>query len=297
MEPEEGQGRSRSISPARSRLPVRHFSDLALARQAGLGSVVLQVDPEDPNLFRSTEFLDALVEVAKDRALPVIMVGSVLGHAFYTLEREGVEVIAADEPIRSRTRRRQVFNKLVRDDIPAQIIEHGEKMALATIAKGEARPALAAKLLEEMFELLAARSPDEVTLELADVLEVVRSMASATGVDWIEVVDTADTKRKKRGSFERGVVLVETSWPKRGEQPDVLAPENIKLSQLSRPVSRGVLHEVPFSSLLAEGGDRTVTLTNGSMLTLSMSGSGVKIEEGPSKATSPLQLPLRFEQP
>jgi predicted house-cleaning noncanonical NTP pyrophosphatase (MazG superfamily) len=102
------------------------------------------------------------------------------------LERRGVAVIT-DTTKRTRVRQRQVFRKLVRDEIPSKIVEHGEQANVAQIAKSESRTALVIKLFEEAQELLRASSPKDVTMELADLLEVVRSLAAATGADWDEV--------------------------------------------------------------------------------------------------------------
>jgi hypothetical protein len=76
------------------------------------------------------------------------MSGSILGHAYYTLERKGISVIT-DTSGRSRVRQRQIFGKLVRDEIPAKIAEHGERANLAQVAKPKSRTALVVKLFEE----------------------------------------------------------------------------------------------------------------------------------------------------
>ena len=218
---------------------------------------------------------------------------SILGLAFYMLDRKGLVVVAADEPVRSRTRQRRVSNKIVRDQIPDQISQHGERTSLATIAKsGDPRPALAVKLLEELFELLEAQTPSEVTAELADVLEVIRSLCAATGVNWEEVEAFAAAKRAKRGSFDRNVVLIETSWPTRATEAVASPPTSIKLADLGKIVSEASTHTIPFSALLAHGGDREVVLSDGRRLTVTMDSGGIKIVEGERVGTSSRQLDL-----
>jgi predicted house-cleaning noncanonical NTP pyrophosphatase (MazG superfamily) len=242
--------------------------------------------------------LDCIKKIATEKNFPIVIVGSILSHAFYMLDKAGLTVIAADEPSRSRTRQRRVFNKIVRDQIPEQISKHGERTALATISKSEARPALAVKLLEELFELLRAQTPAEVTAELADVLEVVRSLCAATGVNWEEVETFASAKRASRGSFERNVVLVETSWPTKGDGNNSKPPIHIKLSELSKIISDGHIHRIPFSVLLATGAERELTLSDGRRLTLTMDGDGIKLEEGESvgKLFRQLELDLRLHE-
>src|SRR5260370_41029856 len=136
------------------------------------------------------------------------MTGSILCHAYYTLERRGVSVIT-DMSRRTRVRQRQVFRKLVRDEIPARIAEHGERANLAQIAKHESRTALVIKLFEEAQELLGATSPKEGTAELADLLEVVRALAAAAGMEWNEEQNLAEANRHGRGRFERTGVFLE----------------------------------------------------------------------------------------
>ena len=280
MPPEKSSGPERSISPTMPRFAISGIEDLNEAAALEAGKYVLYINPENPELFRSTDFLALISKVAGAKQFPVAIAGSILSHAFYMLDREGIGVVAVDEPGRSRTRQRRVFNKMVRDQIPDQISEHGERTALATIAKSEARPALAVKLLEELFELLGAQTPGEVTAELADVLEVVRSLCAATGVSWAEVEVFAAAKRAKRGSFDRNVVLVETSWPTRGDEAGPRKPINIKLANLGKVTSDGSVHTVPFSILLAHGGDREVILSDGKRLVVTMDGSGIRILEG-----------------
>ena len=60
-------------------------------------------------------------------------------------------------------------------------------------------------MFEEIYELKEAVSPEDVMLELADILEIAISISNLTGVNWYEVLDAADKKRKTRGSFNEGV--------------------------------------------------------------------------------------------
>lgn len=287
MPPERHQGRERAISPTLHRFAITNMDDVVNAAKLPTAKYALYLSPQDPDLFRSDSFLNAVAQVAEDKNFPVVITGSILSHAFYMLEKRGLTVVSADEPNRSRTRQRKIFNKLVRDNIPEQINSHGERAALATISKSEARPALVVKLMEEAHELLDARTPSEVTAELADMLEVVRSLCSATGAEWSEVQSFAEAKRLARGSFDRNVVLVETSWPAGNAIESTLAPVSISLADLGVIRSEGPSHVVPYAALLANGAPRLVTLASGQVVTISMDGQGIKlVEGGPSPATS-----------
>ena len=222
------------------------------------------------------------------------MTGSILAHAFYTLERKGVSVVT-DATRRSRVRQRQVFGKLVRDEIPAKIAEHGERANLAQIAKFESRRALVAKLFEEAQELLRAGSPNEVTTELADLLEVIRALAAATGASWEEVQSVAEEKRHSRGSFARNVVLMETSWPSWQENDRQTIERIIPLKNLAR-ISGGKDHYLlNFISAIAQGALNVVDLGDGVRISVSVVDGGIRIQRlsGQNQA-DPQQLELRF---
>lgn len=277
MTPSEHASQARSVSPSMRRLVVRSMDDLEQARALEQSRHLLQLDPDDPELFRSSDFLDCVISVANEKDFPVSLTGSILGHAFYVLEKAGISVIAQNEPTRTRTRQRRVFRKLVRDEIPSKITEGGETVTLAEIAKGEARAALVGKLLEESYELLAADTPQDVTAELADLLEVVRALASATGVDWSDVAEAASQKRSARGGFERSIVLLETSWPGWIAGNQQQSSFTIPLSRLGQVSERNGTFTVPYPLLLANGPRPTVRLSNGTLLELSMSGNGIHV--------------------
>lgn len=99
------------------------------------------------------------------------------------------------------------FGKLVRDGIPGVIEAKGERPVYRTLAAAEFPDALRDKLREEIGELLAARNPEEVTGELADVLEVLMAIANDQGLRWEEIEIARQKKRADRGGFEQRVFL------------------------------------------------------------------------------------------
>jgi predicted house-cleaning noncanonical NTP pyrophosphatase (MazG superfamily) len=276
MDSEQTSGSpSKPIAPDKGRIPIRSMDDLHGAQIQRAGRFILSLEPEG-NLFRSSEFLDGVVSLALEKNFPVSITGSVLGHVYYTLERKGVSVIT-DASRRSRVRQRQVFRKLVRDEIPARIAEHGERANLAHIAKQESRTALVIKLFEEAQELLRAASPDEVTTELADLLEIVRAIAAATGSSWEEVQHVAEEKRQSRGSFGRNVVLMETSWPRWEEPGEHQHHRTIPLKELGRIAANAGEYLLNFTSVVARGANNVVDLGGSMRVSVSIVDGGVRI--------------------
>jgi predicted house-cleaning noncanonical NTP pyrophosphatase (MazG superfamily) len=98
--------------------------------------------------------------------------------------------------------------KLVRDRIPELIEADGRSAITQTLPADELPLALLAKLREETAELAAARGED-MAEELADVFEVVRSLSAVLGIDWLSVLAAAERKAEERGTFSRGLMLVD----------------------------------------------------------------------------------------
>jgi predicted house-cleaning noncanonical NTP pyrophosphatase (MazG superfamily) len=68
----------------------------------------------------------------------------------------------------------------------------------------ELQEELKRKLIEEAQEVKDAHTQDEVTIELADVLEVIDGICKAYGIDKNELMRAKEEKYKKRGGFETG---------------------------------------------------------------------------------------------
>jgi predicted house-cleaning noncanonical NTP pyrophosphatase (MazG superfamily) len=185
---------------------------------------------------------------------------------------------------------------MVRDEIPSLIEGHGEHVTLARISKSDSRAALVVKLFEESHELLMAQSPKEVTAELADLVEVLKSLSAATGVDWDEVQRAAEQKRATRGSFDRNVVLLETSWPNWAEKNNSKLPNEISLSELGGVIKTRNAYTVTFPAVLGNGGRNVVTLPSGARVTVSIGGAGITIEEIERAETSADQFTFDFDK-
>ena len=101
---------------------------------------------------------------------------------------------------------RVAYNKLVRDQIPDIIAAAGSRPSTRVLDHASYQGALRSKLLEEAQE--AEVAPDEqLASELADVLEVLRALATAHGMTWEDIELQARRKRAERGGFDRRIFL------------------------------------------------------------------------------------------
>ncbi len=104
----------------------------------------------------------------------------------------------------------RIFNKLVRDNIPDIIASNGEESVTRILAAEEYKVELYKKLLEEANEVISSKNSDETLEELADVLEILRSIAELNGKILDDVLETANQKKLKRGGFEKRIFLEKT---------------------------------------------------------------------------------------
>lgn len=106
-----------------------------------------------------------------------------------------------------------VYNKLVRDKIPAIIQSHGKDCRTRVLNHEEYKQELNIKLNEEMQEYIRATHGQEALEELADMLEVIHALAEAHGASWNQLEDIRIEKREARGGFEDRVYLIDVNEP------------------------------------------------------------------------------------
>lgn len=99
------------------------------------------------------------------------------------------------------------YNKLVRDRIPEIIEASGKRCVCSTLPDEEYLARLDEKLNEELVEYQESKSMEE----LADLLEVVRAVATARGSSIEEVEAIRRAKATKRGGFEKKILLTEVT--------------------------------------------------------------------------------------
>ena len=99
----------------------------------------------------------------------------------------------------------RLFNKLVRDRIPEIITASGKTCTTEILSEKNYLCMLDAKLDEELAEFHKEQNLEE----LADLLEVLRAVAIARGYTLNELERVRAEKAKKRGSFEKRILLKE----------------------------------------------------------------------------------------
>lgn len=104
-------------------------------------------------------------------------------------------------------RKRYYHQKLIRDKIPEAIKSTGDVGKTRILGEKEFEKELKKKLVEESKELLKAPK-EEVINELADVLELTKSIASHFKIPFFKVEKYQEEKRKKRGGFKKKLFLI-----------------------------------------------------------------------------------------
>jgi len=100
----------------------------------------------------------------------------------------------------------RVYNKLVRDNIPEIIESKGEKPIISILDDKRYKEELEKKLYEEYNEVIEASGLDRVE-ELADMIEVIKSLAKLENKTLEEVIGIANKKSEKRGAFDKKIFL------------------------------------------------------------------------------------------
>jgi predicted house-cleaning noncanonical NTP pyrophosphatase (MazG superfamily) len=99
------------------------------------------------------------------------------------------------------------LSKLVRDHIPDLLEAEGKKAEMETLSENDFRRALLEKLVEEAREAQSAL-PDELVLEVADVLEVLDAVMGTFGLARDEVLSMQQERRETRGGLDKRIQLM-----------------------------------------------------------------------------------------
>ena len=97
-----------------------------------------------------------------------------------------------------------IYNKLVRDRIPAMIRAQGETPNIRILEQEEYLHHLEQKLDEEVAEYHRDKNPEE----LADILEVIYALAEGIGCSKEELQAVYEKKHGDRGGFRDRVFLI-----------------------------------------------------------------------------------------
>ena len=101
----------------------------------------------------------------------------------------------------------QIYNKLVRDNIPKIIKSNGENPITRILSEKEFQEELERKLYEEYLEVLKTKNSSERIEELADMLEIIETLALLENKKLEDIIDVAKTKKLKRGGFSKRIYL------------------------------------------------------------------------------------------
>jgi predicted house-cleaning noncanonical NTP pyrophosphatase (MazG superfamily) len=221
-------------------------ASLELLRRSEIDNTryVIVLHPDQPSLFRDNGFLNEVAEVARVRDIPLVLEGSTLAHAYYQLVDRGCVVIARGEKEHSRIRKSTPFGKIVRDKVPDRIATKQELGASVDIPESTREAFLIGKIIEEALEVRDSPSRNERTIEIADLLEIVRALAQIDGVSLPEVISAADKKREQLGGFEHGQLLLQTGIGAPGQKNITANPPSAQVLSHSTGPDVG---EVPFT--------------------------------------------------
>lgn len=100
----------------------------------------------------------------------------------------------------------KIYNKLVRDGIPEIIKENGGEVIYHVLSDREFEEALNNKLFEEAKEVVEATGRERIE-ELADIYELIRTIAELHDSSMENVARLANKKKKERGAFEEKIFL------------------------------------------------------------------------------------------
>ncbi len=103
--------------------------------------------------------------------------------------------------------KRKVYNKLVRDKIPEIIRSNKALPKVSLLSVEQFRVALKEKMLEEAKELLLAKTEEEVLDELADILQLLESIATNYKIKFSELKKRKNKKKETRGGFDKMIFL------------------------------------------------------------------------------------------
>lgn len=104
-------------------------------------------------------------------------------------------------------------NKLIRDKIPEIIEANRGKYELRVMEVEEFKKELKKKLIEESREAQNAGGKESITKELADVLEIIKSIAESENIEFTSVEQEQTKKKEKRGGFKKKLFLIWSDAP------------------------------------------------------------------------------------
>ena len=105
---------------------------------------------------------------------------------------------------------RKHYNKLVRDNTPDIIRQHGDTCQAEIMTESEFQLALRHKIVEEAQEVIQATTYGDTLKELADLYEVIDTLLDTNNISIDTLRMEQERRRAKRGSFTRRIKLLWT---------------------------------------------------------------------------------------
>lgn len=106
--------------------------------------------------------------------------------------------------------KKEYYRKLVRDGIPQKIKRKNEEYKISTLKKEELGKLLRKKLVEESIELKKTKK-DGLINELADALQIIKSIADFERISFKKVEIERENKERKYGAYKKGIFLIWSS--------------------------------------------------------------------------------------
>jgi|GEM_PF-2949555 len=141
----------------------------------------IRMKPEQPELVRNQDFASELAKFSKEYKFMILLSGGMLSHAYYMLKQKGAHIVC--ENFYGNKVDQLEFNKLVRDKIPEKILSHGESVKTIKLEGEALELSIKKKIIEEAFEVQAAETQEDITEELADMIEIITAYCALLNID------------------------------------------------------------------------------------------------------------------
>lgn len=101
-----------------------------------------------------------------------------------------------------------IYNKLIRDKVPAKMERLAVQFETRTLRAGEFITELLKKVEEEASALIRAQTHQELIEELADVQDVIDEIKKVKKIKDAELIATQEANKEKKGGFKRRLFLL-----------------------------------------------------------------------------------------
>ena len=101
------------------------------------------------------------------------------------------------------------YEKLIRDKIPEIIKKDNAIPKISILSQKKFIKELKRKIFEEAEELKTAKNKDEIINELADISEILLTIAKTEKINWKRIEQKRKMKFKERGGFKKKLFLNE----------------------------------------------------------------------------------------